>query len=145
MSLSETRVVSETRVGEIGHVRITEAYITAQRDFLKAWASFVHEARTYGSQQETKFLLPENLWMRVAPLKEEDQKEGSQVSRSKVVPTSVPTAITTVALNPTKAGMAVVVVVVALLVARENGAVLESPEDAEARARASLRRNVLTV
>jgi hypothetical protein len=68
----------EGQNNEIGLVRITEAYITAQRDFLKAWASFVQEARTYGSQEETKFSLPEN-WLKLTPLKNEDQKEGCQI------------------------------------------------------------------
>jgi hypothetical protein len=54
-------------------------YRATQRDFLKAWASFVQEARTYGSKEETKLLLQEDLWFRVIPLKEEDLeiKSGS--------------------------------------------------------------------
>jgi hypothetical protein len=67
---------------EIGLVRIMEAYITAQRDFLKAWASFVQEARKshYVRRKETQFSLPKDLWIKVTPpLQEDDQKEGSQV------------------------------------------------------------------
>jgi hypothetical protein len=73
-------VFFEGQGDEIGLVQITEAYITAQRNFLKAWASFVQEARspTY-NQQNKKFLLQKDRWIEVTPIQEDDQKEGCQV------------------------------------------------------------------
>jgi hypothetical protein len=77
---------------DIGTVRITEACLTAGRNFLRSWASFVMEARKseHVSEQRTAFSLPTtDVWLAEPPLKSdvpEGTAEGVVVSGSGVGP-----------------------------------------------------------